>query len=114
MAIEDRRFRSHWGVDPRGIARAAWHNLWSSGSSQGGSTITQQLAKGVFLSADRTFGRKAREALIAFWLEAWLTKDQIKIGRAVCRERVCQYESISVVAVSIKKNKIKQSKTITE
>lgn len=77
MAIEDRRFYSHWGVDPRGIVRAAWHNLWSNGSSQGGSTITQQLAKGVFLSSDRTFGRKAREALIAFWLEAWLTKDQI-------------------------------------
>lgn len=77
MAIEDRRFYSHWGVDPRGIVRAAWHNLWSDGSSQGGSTITQQLAKGVFLSSDRTFGRKAREALIAFWLEAWLTKDQI-------------------------------------
>ncbi|WP_030538679.1 transglycosylase domain-containing protein [Sphingobium sp. DC-2] len=77
MAIEDRRFYSHWGIDPRGIARAAWHNLWSDGASQGGSTITQQLAKGVFLSSDRTFGRKAREALIAFWLEAWLTKDQI-------------------------------------
>lgn len=77
MAIEDRRFQSHWGVDPRGIARAMWHNLWSDGSSQGGSTITQQLAKGVFLSSDRTFGRKAREALIAMWLEAWLTKDQI-------------------------------------
>ncbi|MES2175340.1 MAG: transglycosylase domain-containing protein [Pseudomonadota bacterium] len=77
MAIEDRRFMSHWGVDPRGIARAMWHNLWSDGSSQGGSTITQQLAKGVFLSSDRTFGRKAREALIALWLEAWLTKDQI-------------------------------------
>ncbi|MEO7466393.1 MAG: transglycosylase domain-containing protein [Sphingobium limneticum] len=77
MAIEDRRFQSHWGVDPRGIARAMWHNIWSDGSSQGGSTITQQLAKGVFLSSDRTFGRKAREALIAMWLEAWLTKDQI-------------------------------------
>ena len=77
MAIEDRRFYSHWGIDPRGIARAAWHNLWSDGSSQGGSTITQQLAKGVFLSSDRTFGRKAREALIALWLEAWLTKEQI-------------------------------------
>ena len=77
MAIEDRRFYSHWGIDPRGIARAAWHNFWSDGASQGGSTITQQLAKGVFLSSDRTFGRKAREALIAFWLEAWLTKDQI-------------------------------------
>uniref|UniRef100_UPI00242D2A50 transglycosylase domain-containing protein n=1 Tax=Sphingobium yanoikuyae TaxID=13690 RepID=UPI00242D2A50 len=77
MAIEDRRFYDHWGVDPRGIARAMWHNIWSDGSSQGGSTITQQLAKGVFLSSDRTMGRKAREALIAFWLEAWLTKDQI-------------------------------------
>ena len=77
MAIEDRRFRTHWGIDPRAIARAAWHNLWSDGSSQGGSTITQQLAKGVFLSSNRTFGRKAREALIAFWLEAWLTKDEI-------------------------------------
>ncbi|MFD1107526.1 transglycosylase domain-containing protein [Sphingobium olei] len=77
MAIEDRRFQSHWGVDPRGIARAMWHNLWSDGASQGGSTITQQLAKGVFLSSDRTFGRKAREALIAVWLEVWLTKDQI-------------------------------------
>lgn len=77
MAIEDRRFQSHWGVDPRGVARAMWHNIWSDGASQGGSTITQQLAKGVFLSSDRTFGRKAREALIAIWLEAWLTKDQI-------------------------------------
>ncbi|BBD97082.1 penicillin-binding protein [Sphingobium amiense] len=77
MAIEDRRFQSHWGVDPRGIARAMWHNLWSDGASQGGSTITQQLAKGVFLSSDRTFGRKAREAMIAVWLEVWLTKDQI-------------------------------------
>jgi penicillin-binding protein 1A len=77
MAIEDRRFQTHWGVDPRGVARAMWHNIWSDGASQGGSTITQQLAKGVFLSSDRTFGRKAREALIALWLEAWLTKDQI-------------------------------------
>ncbi|HEX7875622.1 MAG TPA: PBP1A family penicillin-binding protein [Sphingobium sp.] len=77
MAIEDRRFYSHWGIDPQGIARAAWHNMWSRGGSQGGSTITQQLAKGVFLSSDRTVGRKLREALIAFWLEAWLTKDQI-------------------------------------
>ena len=77
MAIEDRRFPTHWGVDPRGIARAMWHNLWSDGASQGGSTITQQLAKGVFLSSDRTLGRKAREALIAIWLEVWLTKDQI-------------------------------------
>lgn len=77
IAIEDRRFYSHWGVDPRGIARAMWHNLRAGGVRQGGSTITQQLAKGAFLTADRTAARKLREVLIAFWLEAWLSKDQI-------------------------------------
>nr|WP_241657519.1 transglycosylase domain-containing protein [Aurantiacibacter suaedae] len=71
LAIEDRRFYSHWGVDPRGIARAAFTG------TGGGSTITQQLAKFTFLSPERTLTRKAREALIAFWLEAWLTKDEI-------------------------------------
>jgi penicillin-binding protein 1A len=76
IAIEDRRFRSHWGVDPRGLIRAAWNNA-TSDSTQGGSTITQQLAKMTFLSPDRKLTRKAREMLIAFWLEAWLTKDQI-------------------------------------
>ena len=77
LAIEDRRFRSHWGIDPRGIARAFWHNLTSKGRDQGGSTITQQLAKNAFLDSDRTAARKIREVMIAFWLEAWLTKDQI-------------------------------------
>ncbi|WP_448658978.1 transglycosylase domain-containing protein [Sphingomonas sp. CJ99] len=77
LAIEDRRFRSHWGVDPRGILRAVIHNSFSDGRSQGASTITQQLAKNAFLNSDRTFTRKAREVLIAFWLEAWLTKDDI-------------------------------------
>ncbi len=77
MAIEDRRFYSHWGVDPRGILRAAWHNVGSGGVREGGSTITQQLAKNAFLDSDRTAGRKIREAMIAFWLEAWLTKDEI-------------------------------------
>jgi len=77
LAIEDRRFRSHWGVDPQGIARAFVHNITSSGRDQGGSTITQQLAKNAFLDSDRTAARKIREVLIAFWLEAWLTKDQI-------------------------------------
>ncbi len=76
IAIEDRRFYSHWGIDPRGIARALWNNLFESGT-QGASTITQQLAKFTFLSADRTYSRKAREALIAFWLEGWLSKDEI-------------------------------------
>ncbi len=76
LAIEDRRFYSHWGVDPRGIARAAWSNL-ATGRTQGGSTITQQLAKFTFLNSEQSLTRKAREALIAFWLEAWLTKDEI-------------------------------------
>jgi len=76
LAIEDRRFYSHWGIDPRGIARAAWTNL-TTGETHGGSTITQQLAKFTFLSPEQSMTRKAREALIAFWLEAWLTKDEI-------------------------------------
>ena len=76
LAIEDRNFYHHWGVDPRGIARAAWGNLTSS-RTQGGSTITQQLAKFTFLTPERSLTRKLREALIAFWLEVWLTKDEI-------------------------------------
>lgn len=77
LAIEDRRFFSHWGVDPLGIARAMAHNMAAGGLREGGSTITQQLAKNAFLDSDRTAGRKIREALIAFWLEAWLTKNEI-------------------------------------
>ena len=77
LAIEDRRFYSHWGIDPRGIARAAWANLGSGGVRQGGSTITQQLAKNAFLDSDRTAARKIREVMIAFWLEAWLSKNEI-------------------------------------
>jgi penicillin-binding protein 1A len=76
LAIEDRRFYSHWGLDALGIARAVWTNL-TSGRTQGASTITQQLAKFTFLTPERSLTRKAREALIAFWLESWLTKDQI-------------------------------------
>lgn len=79
MAIEDRRFYNHWGVDPRGFARAAWSNI-TGGPTQGGSTITQQLAKFTFLTPEQTITRKAREMLIAFWLESWLTKDEI-LGR---------------------------------
>ena len=71
IAIEDRRFYSHWGIDPRGIARAAWTGYG------GGSTITQQLAKFTFLTPEQSLTRKAREALIALWLESWLTKDEI-------------------------------------
>ena len=77
MSIEDRRFYTHWGVDPRGFARALLSNISGSGMTQGGSTITQQLAKTTFLTPERSLTRKAREMLIAFWLEAWLTKDEI-------------------------------------
>jgi penicillin-binding protein 1A len=71
LAIEDRRFYDHWGIDPRGIARAAWTGVG------GGSTITQQLAKFTFLTPERSLTRKGQEMLIAFWLEAWLSKDEI-------------------------------------
>ena len=76
LATEDRRFYSHWGVDPRGLARATINN-WSGGATQGGSTITQQLAKFTFLTPEQSLSRKGREMLIAFWLETWLTKDEI-------------------------------------
>lgn len=76
IAIEDRRFYAHWGVDPRGLARALVNNL-GDGGTQGGSTITQQLAKITFLTPERSLSRKAREMLIAFWLEAWLSKEEI-------------------------------------
>ena len=77
IAIEDRRFRRHWGIDPRAIGRAMVANARAGGVRQGGSTITQQLAKTSFLSSDRSLKRKAQEVIIAFWLESWLTKDEI-------------------------------------
>ncbi|HEX6411021.1 MAG TPA: transglycosylase domain-containing protein [Sphingomicrobium sp.] len=77
VAIEDRRFYGHWGIDPRGIGRAMIANARAGGVRQGGSTITQQLAKTSFLSSDRSLKRKAQEVIIAFWLEAWLTKEEI-------------------------------------
>ena len=77
VAIEDRRFYDHSGIDPWGIFRAAFVNLKEGGVVEGGSTITQQLAKLAFLSSDRTYARKLQEFLLAFWLEGWLTKDEI-------------------------------------
>jgi penicillin-binding protein 1A len=77
ISVEDRGFRNHLGVSVRGIARAAWRNVGAGGVREGGSTITQQLAKISFLTAERTAGRKLQEVLIAFWLEAWLSKDEI-------------------------------------
>jgi penicillin-binding protein 1A len=67
LAIEDRRFYGHWGVDPRAIARAAWSNL-ITGHTQGGSTITQQLAKFTFLRPDRSLpARRAKPSLLFGW-----------------------------------------------
>jgi penicillin-binding protein 1A len=77
IAIEDRRFYWHFGIDPIGLARAAYTNLVSGGVVQGGSTLTQQLAKNLFLTPDRTFERKVQEMILAVWLEARLTKKQI-------------------------------------
>ena len=76
VAIEDRRFYSHFGIDPIGIMRAVFRNLTSS-KVEGGSTLTQQLAKNIFLTQERTVSRKAQEAILALWLERKYSKDQI-------------------------------------
>ncbi|MFZ9501924.1 MAG: transglycosylase domain-containing protein [Beijerinckiaceae bacterium] len=77
LATEDRRFYEHWGIDPIGAARALSVNARASGVVQGGSTITQQLAKNLFLSNERTIDRKVREVFLALWLERRLTKTEI-------------------------------------
>ncbi len=77
IAVEDKRFRSHPGVDPIGIARSIEVRLTSGKWKQGGSTITQQLARNIFLTNKRTFGRKVQEAVLALALEAKFSKDQI-------------------------------------
>ncbi|RTL53784.1 MAG: penicillin-binding protein [Bradyrhizobiaceae bacterium] len=77
IAIEDRRFYSHFGIDPVGIARAAITNLLHRGVSQGGSTLTQQLAKNLFLTQERTLQRKLQEAELALWLERKYSKAEI-------------------------------------
>jgi penicillin-binding protein 1A len=77
IAIEDRRFYSHHGIDPMGIARAAVANILHRGVSQGGSTLTQQLAKNLFLTQERTLQRKLQEAELALWLERKHSKAEI-------------------------------------
>jgi penicillin-binding protein 1A len=77
IAIEDRRFYAHRGVDPWGIARAVIHDVTRRGSAQGGSTITQQLAKNLFLTQERTVSRKLQEVVLALWLEHKFSKAQI-------------------------------------
>jgi penicillin-binding protein 1A len=77
IAIEDRRFYSHYGIDPVGIARALVRNILHRGNVEGGSTLTQQLAKNLFLTQERTLSRKIQEAILALWLEHKYSKDQI-------------------------------------
>jgi penicillin-binding protein 1A len=77
MAIEDRRYYHHFGVDPIGFARAMVSNVMAGRMVQGGSTVTQQLAKNMFLTPDRTLERKVQEVLLAIWLESKYSKDQI-------------------------------------
>ena len=77
VAIEDRRFYTHFGIDPVGIARAIISNVLLHRSTQGGSTLTQQLAKNLFLTQERTVSRKIQEAVLAVWLEHKYTKAAI-------------------------------------
>jgi penicillin-binding protein 1A len=77
VAIEDRRFYSHFGVDPIGIGRAVFRDVSGHGGMEGGSTLTQQLAKNLFLTQERTLSRKIQEAILALWLERKYSKDQI-------------------------------------
>ncbi len=77
IAVEDRRFYDHFGVDPFGLGRAILANLMAGRVVQGGSTLTQQLAKNLFLTPERSLKRKVQELLMALWLEREFSKDQI-------------------------------------
>ncbi|OFW98726.1 MAG: hypothetical protein A3E78_12875, partial [Alphaproteobacteria bacterium RIFCSPHIGHO2_12_FULL_63_12] len=78
LSTEDRRFYEHHGVDLKGVTRAILANIRSNGKrTEGASTITQQLAKNLFLSPEQTYVRKAKEAMLAFWLEGRYSKDEI-------------------------------------
>jgi len=77
IATEDRRYRHHAGVDPIGLMRAFYRNWKAGGVREGGSTLTQQLAKNVFLTPERTFTRKQQEMLLALWIERSFSKDEI-------------------------------------
>jgi penicillin-binding protein 1A len=77
LAAEDRRFYKHGAIDPYGIVRAAWVNHRAGRTVQGASTLTQQLAKGLFLTPDRITKRKLQEMLLAWKLEQVLTKDEV-------------------------------------
>jgi penicillin-binding protein 1A len=77
ISIEDKSFESHWGINVLRIAGALWHDLRSHGRAQGASTLTMQLARNLFLSSERTVGRKVQEAYLAIQIERAFTKEQI-------------------------------------
>src|SRR5271157_3677412 len=77
VAIEDRRFYEHFGIDPVGVSRAVVRDLIGKGGLEGGSTLTQQLAKNLFLTRERTLSRKIQEAILALWLERRYSKSEI-------------------------------------
>ncbi len=77
VAIEDRRFYDHIGIDPLGVSRALMRDVAGRSGIEGGSTLTQQLAKNLFLTQERTLSRKIQEAILALWLERRYSKDQI-------------------------------------
>ncbi|MCJ2073027.1 PBP1A family penicillin-binding protein [Methylobacterium sp. J-030] len=80
VAIEDRRFYSHWGIDLRGLVRAAYRNVLGGGVREGGSTITQQYARLTSLNQEKTLWRKVQEAILALRLESTMSKDEILLG----------------------------------
>lgn len=77
LATEDERFRNHVGIDPRAMLRALWQNIRAGRYVQGGSTLTQQLTKNIFLTPDKTLSRKAQEMMLSIWLERDFTKDEL-------------------------------------
>jgi len=77
LATEDERFRNHIGVDPRALLRALWQNIRARRYVQGGSTLTQQLSKNIFLSPDKKLTRKAQEMMLSVWMERDFTKDEL-------------------------------------
>ena len=89
IATEDQRFYWHFGVDPIGLARALVINLRAGHVVQGGSTITQQLAKNIFLTPDRTISRKLQEMILSVWLEMRFTKEEM------CRKTVEVYRELA-------------------
>jgi penicillin-binding protein 1A len=77
ISVEDKNFESHWGINVFRVAGAAWHDIRSHGRAQGASTLTMQLARNLFLSDERTAGRKVQEAFLAIQIERTFTKEQI-------------------------------------